>query len=1065
MKRRLVFAAAAAAAAAALAAAALSPERAAEILARKNTGLAQLEEGKYREAQSTFGKLAELVPAEPLPWADGAVAALRAGDAPAAERLLSRAESAAPPRADLFAIAAAIAQAKNDSARARAMLAKAAALSPRDLESRWRWIRSAEIDPAAKSDLATPARYLREIVRESPANVPAWTKLLLVRIQAGDAAGAREAEASLEKILSPPEPRVGKYLGEGRELLRAGKLAEAGIKFRIAENLLRVTDRYRQSLSELYTDVAGLPLESFSAAFEESLRPKAGAPVPVSFSEKRAGRELDPDALARRVDLKNDGRPEIYAVPSPFRDAVFSDLDMDGDLDVYLFGSGGPDRLLRNNLDGSWTDVTAATGDPRFSSSRVVAVDADRDGDPDLLCVTARGGAEIRSNLRQGPFETVSLPVEGAVDAAAGDLDADGLPDIVVATKTALVFLVNRGGGKFERAAGGDLAKLPAGFTPRRVVLADLDNDGFSDVVVGGDSGLVLFRNAGLDTFTGWPVAPRGVGRVDAIAAIDADRDGDLDLAVSGGGRMRLFENAGGNANNWLDVVLEGLASGSGKVNRGGVGSLVEIKAGNLYAVQTVSPLATHFGLGKRARADVVRCVWTNGIPQNLIDQKGRSTVKEVQQLKGSCPFVYALDGRTGKWSFVSDALGRAPIGLLYDGVHLAGADPREWLKIDGGALAPDAHGVLSLDYTEELWEAAFLDMARLLAVDHPAGTDIVPNERMVPGVLEKKIFTVARPRPVRGAREDGEEVTRLLDAADHRYVVPGRATAYQGVRTEHSLVLDLGPIPPGARVMLYLEGWIFYTDTSINVAISQRRDIHPLAPLLEVPDGKGGWRVAMESFGFPAGKTKTMPVDLTGIVDPRDPRVRIRTTMAVWWDAAFVTVDDPPVETRVTELSPARATLAFRGFSRRYREADDGPELFDHDAVDPSPHWADVPGRLTRYGDVTPLLSDADDRWVAFAGGDAVRIEYDARGLPPLRAGWRRDWVLVSDGWDKDFDKNTVAGTTVGPYPFHAMTAYPYPEGERFPHPRFLDEWVTRPVSPAAFDAWVRDFGEPALR
>jgi len=177
------------------------------------------------------------------------------------------------------------------------------------------------------------------------------------------------------------------------------------------------------------------------------------------------------------------------------------------------------------------------------------------------------------------------------------------------------------------------------------------------------------------------------------------------------------------------------------------------------------------------------------------------------------------------------------------------------------------------------------------------------------------------------------------------------------------------------------------------------------------------------------------------------------------------VTVDDPPVETRVTELSPARATLAFRGFSRRYREADDGPELFDHDAVDPSPHWADVPGRLTRYGDVTPLLSDADDRWVAFAGGDAVRIEYDARGLPPLRAGWRRDWVLVSDGWDKDFDKNTVAGTTVGPYPFHAMTAYPYPEGERFPHPRFLDEWVTRPVSPAAFDAWVRDFGEPALR
>ncbi|HET9795582.1 MAG TPA: hypothetical protein VFS34_14100, partial [Thermoanaerobaculia bacterium] len=562
-----------------------------------------------------------------------------------------------------------------------------------------------------------------------------------------------------------------------------------------------------------------------------------------------------------------------------------------------------------------------------------------------------------------------------------------------------------------------------------------------------------------------WPIAPRGVGRVDAIAADDTDRDGDLDLLVTDGGRTRLFENEGGNANDWLDVVLEGLASGSGKVNRGGVGSLVEVKAGNLYAARTVSVPPTHFGLGKRGRADVVRVVWTNGIPQNLIDQKGRATVREVQQLKGSCPFVYALDGRSGRWSFVSDALGRAPIGLLYDGVHLAGADPREWLKIDGAMLSPDARGVVAIDYTEELWEAAFLDLARLVAVDHPDGTDFVPNERMVPGVLEKKLFTVARPRPVARATEDGEDVTDLLRAADRRYVVPGRETAYQGVRTEHGLELDLGPISGAARVMLYLEGWIFYTDTSINVSISQRHDIRPEAPVLEVPDGKGGWRVAIEALGFPAGKTKTMPVDLTGIVDPRDPRVRIRTTMAIWWDAAFVTVDDPAVPTRATALSPARATLSYRGFSRRYRETPEGPEVFDHDAVDAAPHWADVPGRLTRYGDVTSLLTEADDRWVAFAGGDAIRIEYDARSLPKLPRGWKRDWILVSDGWDKDFDKNTVAGTTVGPYPYHAMPSYPYPESAPFPDSRFLEEWVTRAVSPEKFDGWVRDSGEPALR
>jgi hypothetical protein len=180
--------------------------------------------------------------------------------------------------------------------------------------------------------------------------------------------------------------------------------------------------------------------------------------------------------------------------------------------------------------------------------------------------VTADGTVVVRSNLRQGRFQTISLGVENAMDLAVADLDGDGLPDVVVAGRGALVFLANRGEGKFERLPGGDLARLPAAFSPRRVFLADLDNDGFPDVIVGGESGLAVWRNAGMDTFTAWPIAPRGLGRVDAIAVVDSDGDGDLDIAVSDAGRTRLFENEGGNANNWLDVRLEGLAAGSGAV-------------------------------------------------------------------------------------------------------------------------------------------------------------------------------------------------------------------------------------------------------------------------------------------------------------------------------------------------------------------------------------------------------------------------------------------------------------------------------------------------------------------
>ena len=417
---------------------------------------------------------------------------------------------------------------------------------------------------------------------------------------------------------------------------------------------------------------------------------------------------------------------------------------------------------------------------------------------------------------------------------------------------------------------------------------------------------------------------------------------------------------------------------------------------------------------------------------------------------------MYAWNGRTGVWSFVSDALGRAPIGLLYDGVHLAGADTREWLLVPDGMLAPAADGTLLLDYTEELWEAAYLDEVSLMAVDHPLGTRVVPNERMVPGATEKKLFTVSAPRSVRGAWSDAsgrlEDVTARLAKEDGVYVDPGAETAYQGVRREHTLVLDLGPVAARSRVVLFMNGWIFYTDTSINVSLSQRRDVVQSAPVLEVPDCRGGWKVAMDSFGFPAGKTKTMPVDLTGLVDPADPRVRIRTTMAIFWDEAFVTVDDPPVNVVTTLLPPARAVLSERGFSRRFRATPDGPEIFDHGDLSVAPAWEDVPGRVTRLGDVTDLLAKTDDRWVVFKGGDAIRIAFDGSALPPLREGWTRNWVVVSDGWDKDFDKNTVTGQSYAPWPFHAMSAYPYPDTEHYPDPKFLEETLAREVGPERF-------------
>ncbi|MCM3877540.1 MAG: FG-GAP-like repeat-containing protein, partial [Thermoanaerobaculia bacterium] len=846
-----------------------SPEQASRILTLRNVGLAQLEEDRPKEARATFAKLADAVPGEALPLANGAIAALREKDLAGAEVLLGKA-LALGERADLHAIRAVLENERNHPAAVRAALEKATILDPRDLESRWRFARSVETDPSTSSaDRAARRTRLAEIVARSHSNLPARLKLLVLEGEAGDGAALSKRLAELDPLVSDGDARARQFLSEARALAGSGDVKGATVKVRVLENVLRVTPRYQQSLSEVFTQVVGLPIERFASRVEEGLRAGAGAAIPVSFRPP-APSEENVERLLRRVDLPNSGTAAAYQVAAPWAHAVFFDFDLDGDLDVYLFGGNRPDQLLRNNLDGTFTDVTAKAGDAKFASKKAVVSDVDRDGDPDLVAIDARGDLVLRLNLRQGVFKTVSLQVSGALDVAVEDVNGDGIPDILVGTSKGLRLLLGKGNGDFLEGAGSGLDTARASAALRAVVLADFDNDGFPDAIAATTAGqLQAFRNEGGGKFAEWPLfsSPSkksssslsfSSSNIDTLLAYDVDKDGDLDLLVSASGKTSVLVNDGGNANGWLVVVLEGLPTGSGKVNRQGVGSLVEVKAGNLYVARFAGLLPTHVGLGARAKADVVRATWTNGVPQNLFDQRAKSVVKEVQQLKGSCPFVYAWNGETGLWSFVSDALGRSPIGLLYDGVHLAGWDAREWLYIDGAALRADAAGRLRIDYTEELWEVAFLDEATLMAVDHPEGTGIVPNERTIPGATEKRLFTVARPRPVRAAFSDAsgrsEDVTARLARRDSVYVGPGPETSYQGVRKEHSLVFDLGSVTAGNRVVLFLSGWIFYTDTSINVSLSQRKDLAHFPPVLEVPDGAGGWRVAMESFGFPAG-------------------------------------------------------------------------------------------------------------------------------------------------------------------------------------------------------------------
>ena len=739
------------------------------------------------------------------------------------------------------------------------------------------------------------------------------------------------------------------------------------------------------------------------------------------------------------------------------------DYDHDGDLDLFTTGA----KMYRNNGDETFTDVTeqtfvnnASTRQP--APAEVFSADFDDDGDIDLFIRHTETGCTLYENLRQGKLRAVSdetdIPQDVHYTATAiGDYDNDGDLDIFLSTADRIYLYLNRGDGSFVEDP-----HLEAGvrdLSPDLFKNIDYDNDGFVDLWVSGKDGMFLFRNDGAGQFMEpYPLIENVTAAEGAIlqtatagAVGDYDNDGDLDLFfINGEGQLRALQNNGGNQNNWIQVQLEGITTGNNKVNRDGIGSKLEVKVGDLYQLQYVSEQVSHFGLGAFDAADVVRVVWTNGVPQNVIEPQAKQRILEKQILKGSCPFLYVYDGE--QYQFVTDLLWRAPLGLVTSMGFVAPDETKDFVKISGAQMQPK-NGRYSIQITEELWETAYFDEVKLIAVDHPAGTDIFVNEQYIPPPFaEFKIYGVAEKlHPKSAVNHRGEDVSGALKTFDYHYAVEHTAGPYQGVVEAHAIVLDLGDVPNDTPVTLFLSGWIFPTDTSINVALFQNPEINPSFPSVSVKDENGKWKTVIDMIGLPAGKNKTITVDLTGKFLSNDRRVRIETDMQIYWDAAFFTVGTQDVPIEMTTLNPDSADLHYRGFSEMYRPNPHAPHLFDYQKVTTDPQWRDLAGYYTRYGDVNPLLQEVDDMYVILNAGDEITVEFDAARLPALKPGWVRDFILYSDGWDKDGDINTLTSQTVEPLPFHGMSAYPYPNTEHYPddevHRRYRLEYNTRRV------------------
>ena len=373
--------------------------------------------------------------------------------------------------------------------------------------------------------------------------------------------------------------------------------------------------------------------------------------------------------------------------------AAFLDYDNDGDLDLYevnyvdqpiaknkwcgkgkvrfycepLQLDGRPDRLYRNNGDGTFTDATREAGvytvDGRGLG--VSCGDYNDDGYVDIYVANDRCPNFLYRNNGDGTFTNVALMagvaynedgrMEGGMGTDFGDYDNDGDLDILVCNFQAEsnTLYRNEGNGFFSDVTFSiGLGAESFNYLTFGTDFFDYDNDGDLDIFAANghvDSNIAdydpmvnypqtnqLFRNDGEGTFTdvsslsGESFGDKKVSRGAAFG--DYDNDGDVDIYIVNSNQSAvLLRNDGGNRNHWLRIVTIGTKS-----NRDGVGARIKVTTGELTQVDEVragssyasgNDLRMLFGLGERKQADRVEIRWPSGIVQVLRDVPADGTI------------------------------------------------------------------------------------------------------------------------------------------------------------------------------------------------------------------------------------------------------------------------------------------------------------------------------------------------------------------------------------------------------------------------------------------------------
>ncbi len=909
-------------------------------------------------------------------------------------------------------------------------------------------------------DAATPLIFLKNVLIRAPEYRAAYTAVTTPRAEIGEPLLRFVVLTNPDPQPAPPDVQLAFSLTKGEATdATPGATWAAAVPLAGDARPTLVVANGRQVWLAAGTQT--LPFPGGSGGSAPSRHAVAAADLNYDFRVDLA--------LAGRGGLRlfrqdqKGGFADVTAaakVPAEIVDAALygawtADIDTDGDLDLLVSRQNGPAAVLRNNGDGTFAPQSpfgAISGLRDF-----VWADLDGEGVPDAVFLDDRGNVRTFVNLRGGEFRERPVPSAFSQVAAlaAAEVTGDAVMDVLGVTSSGMVFRLSspQTGGAAWEASEIARVELPAGFArdTARLLVADVDNNGAADLIVSGTSASRVLLGGSGSTFT--PLSsqvPLG-----AMSVADIDTDGRLDLIAPGDAGAQVGHNRGQRPYHWQVIRPRATTStGDQRINSFGIGGEVEVRTGLHAQKQIISSPVVHFGLGHATVAEVARITWPNGVLQSEFDLTADTAVSAMQRLKGSCPWLFAWNGR--EMNFVTDFIWRSPLGLRINAQATADVLMTEdWVKIRGDQLGP-RDGAYDLRITAELWETHFFDLVSLLVVDHPAGTEVFVDERFAAPPPALAVVATEPVQEFAAVRDDeGRDVREVVRMRDDRHLDFAGRGAYQGVTREHYVEIELPDAAPRAGPLwLVAQGWIHPTDSSVNVALGQGSHPPPTGLSLHVADRSGQFRLARGGLGFPAGKDKTILIDLSGVFPPQGARrLRLQTNLEIFWDRLGWAVGRPDVKLNPRRLEPATADLRYRGFSITAQKDGSTPERPRYELEGTSARWRDLEGFHTRFGDVRELLLQVDDRYVIMNAGDELAMRFPEAPRPP--AGMVRDFVLIGDGWEKDGDYNTTASRTVLPLPTHRSARYGPAPGRLEDDPVYrrhredFERYHTRYVSP----------------